>query len=154
MEVFDLWPYYRITYRNRRALSASTEKDLLVRRIRFATIVALTAFLAVDALTDSVNAEDGKALSLFQDSNDNFLHYSVAAPTASPAWMNDPFNDEAGADKKTDADGETDQELSADDRIKKLEESLTTGRKRRSLMLRKSPRSRSVVAFTWTTGTL
>lgn len=87
-----------------------------MRGIRLAAIFAVAGILPLTVPGNVVNADDGEAFSLFQESSDSFLHDTVASPAATPAWMNHPFADEA------DADG--DKEPTAEDRLRKLEDSM------------------------------
>jgi len=96
-----------------------------VSRIRPAAIIALAVLVPLTVTARLSNAEDDVASSLFGASSDRFLNFTVAEPATAPAWMIDPFDDEARADTASDGDDEGDPEPTVDERIKKLEESLT-----------------------------
>lgn len=102
----------------------AAERNFEVRSIRLVASVALAAMLPLSFSASVATAEDSEALSLFQDSSDSFLHYRVAPHTAEPAWMKDEVGDNAAKDADADAKADVGREPTAEERLRKLEESM------------------------------
>ena len=94
--------------------------------IRFAILAV--AIISSASFCNITVADDGVAISVFDDSESNFLNLTVPTAVTAPAWLDDAVNSDAktkeeGKEAKA-KDEEADEEPTAEERIKELEEKL------------------------------
>jgi len=98
-----------------------------MRQMQIAAIAALTILGSIGALTNAAIGDDGRANCLFENSDRNFLHYADSTPSVSPNGLFErrhPYEPiEVALNESEAKDGEK-KELTADDRIKELEDKL------------------------------